>query len=109
MKKDISYLSDAELQALADRTMSTRLATYTYKDGDPATHLGFIIDDDPTSPAVLQGRGRVDLYGYASMAVATLQVQEREIAELRQEIAALRGACATEAATDRAGKKGAKR
>jgi hypothetical protein len=105
MKKDVSYLSDAELQALADRTTSTRLATYTYKDGDPATHLGFIIDDDPTSPAVLQGRGRVDLYGYTSMAVATLQVQEKEIAELRQEIAALRGECATE----RAGKKGAKR
>ncbi len=89
-KKDVSYLDDAALASLADRTMATRLATYQYKEGDPATHLGFIIEDDPTSPAVLQGKDRVDLYGYTSMAVATLQVQGREIASLKRDIENLR-------------------
>ncbi len=89
-KQGIAYLDDAKLEELADRTVSTRLATYQYKEGDPSTHLGFIIEDDPTSPAVLQGRGRVDLYGYTSMTVATLQVQAKEIAALKREIADLR-------------------
>ena len=35
------------------------------------------------------GNERVDLYGYASMAVATLQVQGEQIAQLRREVAAL--------------------
>jgi hypothetical protein len=93
-KKEISYLEEQDLQALADRTLSTRLATYRYISGDPATHLGFIIEDDPSSPGVLQGKDRVDLYGYTSMAVATLQVQSREIADLRREVEQLRKAVA---------------
>jgi hypothetical protein len=32
----------------------------------------------------------VDLYSYASMAVAALQVQEADIAELRRQVASLR-------------------
>lgn len=85
-KRDIAYLDEVDLQKLADRTLSTRLATYRYTSGDPAPHLGFIIEDDPESPAVMSDRGHVDLYAYASMTVATLQMQRREIAALRREL-----------------------
>jgi hypothetical protein len=89
-KRDIHYLTDAEMQALADRTLSTRLTTYSYTSGDPSPHLGFIIEDDPDSPAVMSDRGHVDLYAYSSMTVATLQMQAREIEALRREIEALK-------------------
>lgn len=85
-KEGIHYLDDDELRALAGETLDTRLATYSYKIGDPGTRLGFIIDDRPGSPAVSAGKERVDLYAYTSMAVATLQVQSREIDELRREV-----------------------
>jgi hypothetical protein len=89
-KDDVAYLGDDDEKALASRTLSTRLATYRYKSDDPSRHLGFVIEDDPTSPAVIQGKDRVDLYGYTSMAVATLHVQAREIAELKRQVAELR-------------------
>jgi hypothetical protein len=90
LKKQIHYLSDAELRQLSEETQSLRLTTYRYVEGDPAQHLGFIIEDAPQSAAVVPGRDRVDLYGYTSMTVATLQVQQRELAELREEVATLR-------------------
>ncbi len=96
-KQQVQYLGDDELRAIAEETLGTRLATYAYTFGDqghPSRRLGFIIEDQPTSPAVAQGKDRVDLYGYASMAVATLQVQQRQIDGLREEVKALRRACA---------------
>ena len=70
--------------------MSVRLATYRYKPGvtgEDAQHLGFIIEDMPQgSPAVLASRDRVDLYGYVSMAVAALKVQERELDALKKRV-----------------------
>ncbi len=93
-KQGVRYLDDADLHALADQTRSMRLATYAYTIGDPDPRLGFVIEDQPGSPAVVQGKDRVDLYAYTSMAVATLQVQAREIAELRQQVEALRARCA---------------
>jgi hypothetical protein len=92
-KRDIHYLSDDELRAIAAETLDTRLATYAYTSGDPSTHLGFIIEDAPGSAAVLRGE-RIDLYAYASMAVATLKVQQAEIQELRREVEALKRTCA---------------
>jgi hypothetical protein len=92
-KDNISYLDDAVLQELHDETLGVKLATYKYKPevGDPdPTHLGFIIEDNPRSAAVDGARHRVDLYGYMSMVVATTQVQEKEITELRQELEATR-------------------
>jgi hypothetical protein len=77
-----------------------KLATYNYKAkvADPhLKHLGFIIEDQPESVAVDQTHHRVDLYGYVSMMVAAMQVQEKEIAELRQElgVAQRKGACSS--------------
>ncbi len=98
MKKEIHYLSDAELKDLSEQTDSLRLTTYRYTEGDPQQHLGFIIEDAPASPAVIQGRDRIDLYGYTSMTVATLQVQQKEIAALRAEVESLRREIATQRA-----------
>jgi hypothetical protein len=96
-KEGVSYLNDDDLERLHDATLQTKLATYTYKVafGDPnQTHLGFVIEDQPQSMAVERGHDRVDLYGYLSMVVATMQVQEKEIAALKKEVAAQhRAAC----------------
>ncbi len=88
-KHGIDYLEQADLERLHEETLGIKLATYQYNPevaNPDATHLGFIIEDQPQSPAVDSTHHRVDLYGYVSMVVATLQVQEREIAELRKEL-----------------------
>jgi hypothetical protein len=98
-KDGIEYLNEDELRALHDEMIATRLATYQYKSqfrdaGDVGvTHLGFIIEDQPQSLAVDRGHDRVDLYGYVSMVVATMQVQENEIRALKEEVKAARKAC----------------
>jgi hypothetical protein len=90
-KEGVHYLTDEELRAVAGETLGTRLATYEYTMGDHGERLGFIIEDQPAgSPSVVNGKDRVDLYGYTSMAVATLKVQAEEIAALRREVDALR-------------------
>jgi hypothetical protein len=88
-KDDIEYVGGAGLQELHDETLAIHLATYNYKaqyDDPNPKHLGFIIEDNPRSPAVDWSHDRVDIYGYLSMVVATMQVQEKEIAALRREL-----------------------
>jgi len=89
-KRDITYVDDSTEKRLHDDVMTMQLATYRYKPGvtgEDAQHLGFIIEDMPQgSPAVLPSRDKVDLYGYVSMTVAALKVQEREIAALKKRI-----------------------
>jgi len=97
-KQEIAYVDRDETARLHEQLMSTRLTTYRYKSpapdgmgGNEARHLGFIIEDMPAgSPAVLPSRERVDLYGYTSMTVASLQHQQREIEALKAELAQLR-------------------
>jgi hypothetical protein len=92
-KDDVRYVDDAELDQLHEEAIHIRLATYNYKpqfDDPTRRHLGFIIEDDPQSPAVDRPYDRVDLYGYLSMAVATMQVQEKEIEALKKEVGDLR-------------------
>ena len=90
-KTGINYVDEAQLAQLHDETLNIKLATYNYKsavaDPDPK-HLGFIIEDNPSSLAVDKMHNRVDMYGYFSMIVASMQVQEKEIAELRSELKA---------------------
>ncbi|HSO35877.1 MAG TPA: hypothetical protein VLT33_25280 [Labilithrix sp.] len=87
-KRDITYVDGEQTDRLHGELMNVRLATYRYKVGDEATHLGFIIEDmPPASPAVLPARDRVDLYGYVSMSVASLQHQQQEIDRLSAEMA----------------------
>ena len=91
-KREIAYLDEAELRRLHAELQRFRLATYRYRAAGPGdrAHLGFIIEDVEPSVAVDAEGGRVDLYGYASMAVAALQVQARQIESLQAELLALR-------------------
>jgi hypothetical protein len=90
-KTEIEYLSQSDDQKLHDQLLDMPLASYRYKTEEPGSHhLGFIIDDVGKSPAVDSAGEHVDLYGYTTMAVATLKVQSRQIAELQREVADLR-------------------
>ncbi|HEY2512837.1 MAG TPA: hypothetical protein VGI39_18350 [Polyangiaceae bacterium] len=88
-KDGIRYVDDSRLLELHDEALALKLATYTYKPqvADPTPkHLGFIIEDNLASPAVDPAHSRVDMYGYVSLVVAGMQVQEKEIAQLRAEL-----------------------
>jgi hypothetical protein len=87
-KRDIRYLSEEGVAAMADRTLRLRLATYEYKAAPLAgrRHLGFIIEDSPDVPAVDRDGDLVDLYGYTSMLLATTQTQQKEIESLRRQV-----------------------
>jgi len=90
-KKNVQYLSDTDVKQLHDALLAFRLASwqYTMPGASPATHLGFIIDDVEPSPSIAETGNAVDLYGYASMAVAAVQTQAREIDELKAAVASL--------------------
>ena len=92
LKRDIHYVDDAERASLAASLLATRLATYRYRaaGAEGRRHLGFMIDDQPHSDAVDAKRDMVDLYGYLSLSVATLQEQQRQIEALRAEVEQLR-------------------
>jgi hypothetical protein len=90
-KHDIRYLPEAALARLREDLMTMRLTTWRYNHEGEAgrEHLGFIIDDNPDSPSVDASGDHVDLYGYTSMAVAAIQMQDRELAAQRKQIEAL--------------------
>ena len=94
-KRDIAYLDADARSAAAQQALSMRLATwrYTWEGDAQRQHLGFIIDDQPQSPAVRADGEVVDLYGYTSLAIAALQEQAEQIEQLRAEVEALRGSC----------------
>jgi hypothetical protein len=87
-KTDIRYLNADDVKKLQGELLKTKLATYKYKDAGPQApqQLGFIIDDQPDSPAVDARRDMVDLYGYLSMSVAAIQVQQKQLAEQARRI-----------------------
>jgi hypothetical protein len=91
-KHDIRYLPDGELTRIHDELVAMPLTTwrYNHEGASGREHLGFIIDDNPKSPAVAASGNQVDLYGYMSMAVAAIQVQEKQIEALEHEMKALR-------------------
>ena len=104
-KTDIAYLGPEDLSAARDALLGVRLAQWRYTWDPPQTQrLGFLIDDGPASVAVQPDGQHVDVYGYASLAVAAAQAQqveldrqaarlaaqEAELAALRAEMAALR-------------------
>lgn len=98
-KDNIRYVDDGQLEQLHEEALHIRLATYNYKaqfEDPTARHLGFIVEDDPNSPAVDRPYDRVDLYGYLSMTLATIQVQEKEISDLRHELDSMRAGICTQ-------------
>lgn len=91
-KHDIEYLGQGDLEQLRSKLLQMNLTRFRY-NGQPsstAPHLGFIIEDVEPSPSVDVQNDAVDLYGYISMAVATIQVQNREIQKLQQQMHDLR-------------------
>jgi hypothetical protein len=92
-KQDIRYLADGELARYEAALLHMKLATWRYKHDPARARLGFIIDDveGAEGAVAVEGSGeRVDLYGYTSLAVATLQRQAKQIASLQRELATLR-------------------
>jgi len=91
-KKGIQYLSDAEVASIADEAKTMRLSSWQYKaEGESVRrHVGFLIDDMPESIAVSDSGERVDLYGYTSMAIAAVQVQDKRLESLERELASMR-------------------
>ncbi len=87
-KDDIRYLDAQERAQVAEQLLATPLARWRYKhDPTHSDHVGFIIEDVEPSPSV--DGDKVNLYGYTSMAVATLQVQAEQLRALQAEIAQL--------------------
>jgi hypothetical protein len=92
-KKDISYVGADERAELASEALSMSLARYHYKGepDDQKMHLGFIIDDQPLScPAIAADQTHVDEYGYASMLLAVVQEQQKQIDALKKELTELK-------------------
>jgi hypothetical protein len=91
-KTDIRYLTADDLKRYADQIRVLKLASFRYKKGPSAgtERLGFMIEDAEPSAFVDSNHGMVDLYGYMSSAVAAIQLQAREIDELKREVADLR-------------------
>lgn len=91
-KYGIDYLSAEESERLRRELLSFKLATWHYNEEAPSEreHLGFIIDDVPGSAAVAADGDHVDLYGYATMTVATVQAQQKQLDAQRAEIEALK-------------------
>lgn len=91
-KDGIRYVDAAEHATLARELLAVRLARYRYKHEPAAARrrLGFLIDDQPAEcPAVDSDGAHVDLYGYASMLVATVQHQAKRIRRLERRIEAI--------------------
>jgi hypothetical protein len=83
VKRDIRYVTDAEADRLAAEAVATRLATYEYiNTARPEQRLGFIIDDEPSRFAIATDGNHVDVYGYASLLLATAQSHERRLRAL---------------------------
>lgn len=91
-KKDIRYLDGKHRAEMASGALSLRLATYRYRAPmlGHRTHLGFIIEDSPNSPAADMEKQQVDLYSYTSMVLALAQQQQKELRALRKEVERLR-------------------
>jgi hypothetical protein len=103
-KTEVRYIDEVERASLARQTLSMPLATYRYRAEDPShpRRLGFIIDDQPRDTfAVAADRTHVDLYGYASMLLATIQQQQRTIDELRDRVARLEAGVTPQRPRDR--------
>jgi hypothetical protein len=89
-KEDVHYLTPGELARYRDELLSMKLATWRYKHDPGKQRLGILIDDNQESVAVDAQRDVMDLYGYTSMAVATIQLQAQRIEALEREVAALK-------------------
>jgi hypothetical protein len=95
-KEEIAYLNEQDRRDYHAQLMSLPLASYQYKQAPAAgPQLGFIIED--IEPSVAVSGDHVNMYGYLSMAVAAIQVQQEQIAALQRELETLRAQLPAEA------------
>jgi hypothetical protein len=87
-KQEIDYLDAAGREQYHEQITRMPLASYRYKDAPEVPQLGFIIDD--IEPSVAVSGDHVNLYGYLSMAVAAIQVQDQQIKALEQQLEQMR-------------------
>ena len=85
------FKTEAKAQVIAAELQKMKIAEWHYKTDSVKRNprLGFIIDDNMQSPAVLANGEQVDLYGYTSMAVVAIQQQQAQIERLEKKIADL--------------------
>ena len=90
-KRNIVYIDEAKSHSISADVLNMKIAEWEYKKDPPnrKVHLGFIIDDNPGSPAVHVSGEQVDLYGYTSMAIVTIQQQQIQMERLEKRIAEL--------------------
>jgi hypothetical protein len=95
-KDEISYLDAQQRRDYHAQVMSLPLASYRYKHAEGAgPQLGFLIED--VEPSVAVSGDHVNMYGYLSMAVAAIQVQQAQITALQRELEQLRAQLPAEA------------
>jgi hypothetical protein len=93
-KNNIHYLNPAERETLAQQLQNLKLATWQYNhEPQGPSRLGFIIEDQPPAQILKPDQNAVDLYGYLSLAVATLQSQQQTIDQLEKRLTALEFQC----------------
>jgi hypothetical protein len=89
-KTGIEYVDASGIDQLRDAALRLRLARYRYLEDAPSLRrLGVILDDVAPGTPISSDQRTVDLYGYASLAIAAAQAQERELVELRARVRAL--------------------
>ncbi len=88
-KRDISYLNTSARDEIGQMFLDIPIATWNYKNDsvENPQRLGFIIEDIEPSFAVTDQVGdSVNLYGFISMAAATIQMQQDQIKQLQEEM-----------------------
>ncbi|MEL6184694.1 MAG: hypothetical protein AAFU79_08735 [Myxococcota bacterium] len=97
VKKHVQHVDTAVRAAIAQTMLATKLAKYTYVSpsvGDTAPQLGFMIEELGDAPYVLHSDGaHVNVYGYASAILATVQEQQRAIEKLKATVEKLERQC----------------
>jgi len=89
-KQDIDYTDAAALAGYYRDLLDLRLATWRYRDrADPKRSLGVILEDGEQEIWADPANDRVDLYSYGSLAIAGVQVQAAELADLRAQMQAM--------------------
>jgi hypothetical protein len=86
-KQDITYTDASSLAGYYRDLLDIRLATWRYRErADAKQSLGVILEDGETEIWADPANDRVDLYSYGSLAIAGVQVQAAELADLRAQM-----------------------
>ncbi len=91
VKKQIEYLTPAEVSEAAREIRDLPLVRYRYKSqGDGVTPtVGIVIEDVPGASFVDRENQRVNLYSFVSATAAAYQAQAKELDELKARLAAV--------------------